>query len=67
MNNKNKRMNRLNFLFLGVLIFMQSCKPSNNNVTKSKEEIVAEEDMDDMSILFSIIIMRDGDLYRYPY
>ncbi len=45
MNNKYKRMNRLNFLFLGVLIFMQSCKPSNNNVTKSEEEIVAEEDV----------------------
>jgi uncharacterized protein YecT (DUF1311 family) len=45
MNNKYKRINRLNFLFLGVLIFMQSCKPSNNNVTKSEEEIVAEEDV----------------------
>ena len=48
MNNKYKRMNRLNFLFLGVLIFMQSCKPSNNDVTKSEDEIVAEQDVVDI-------------------
>jgi uncharacterized protein YecT (DUF1311 family) len=41
-------MKNLYFVLIFGFIFMQSCKSSSNNVTKSEEEIEAEEDVVDI-------------------